>query len=178
LSFSCSGDSFARYRSSHFVVLPFQIVEEAEQSKAQKEPILVEIGPRFAMNPVRIFESVPSILSIVPFSVISSLSFPIFRGSFGGVTLWENPSFVSPNALRAVLKKKLGSQYAIREKAKRQRLEYNEANTLPKDLFEDVFSNEAPSSSSSSSSSSSTSPAPSSNCNTAPKQSKEKVYVH
>jgi hypothetical protein len=44
------------------------------QSKEQTDPILVEVGPRFVMNPVRIFES-----------------------SFGGPPLWANSDYVSPN---------------------------------------------------------------------------------
>lgn len=36
-----------------------------------------QVGPRFCLNPVRIFD-----------------------GSFGGRTLYENPNYVSPNAVR------------------------------------------------------------------------------
>lgn len=38
---------------------------------------LTEIGPRFTMNLIK-----------------------IFGGSFGGVTLYENPNYVTPNAVR------------------------------------------------------------------------------
>ena len=44
--------------------------------KSQKEISLVEIGPRFVMNVIRIFD-----------------------GSFGGSTLYENPHYVSPNSV-------------------------------------------------------------------------------
>ena len=38
------------------------------------DPILVEVGPRFVLDPVRIFE-----------------------GTFGGRTLWKNKQYVSPS---------------------------------------------------------------------------------
>ena len=46
---------------------------------------LVEIGPRVVLIPIR-----------------------IFSGSFGGPTLYQNPSFVSPNDERALTKKAKG----------------------------------------------------------------------
>nr|CAG4644903.1 EOG090X08JU [Leptodora kindtii] len=50
----------------------FQIIEEDGQ--------MAEIGPRFVLNPIK-----------------------IFNGSFGGETLWENPNYVTPNALTYLL---------------------------------------------------------------------------
>eukprot|EP01006_Ploeotia_vitrea_P056631 TRINITY_DN68115_c5_g1_i3.p1 TRINITY_DN68115_c5_g1~~TRINITY_DN68115_c5_g1_i3.p1 ORF type:complete len:226 (-),score=127.15 TRINITY_DN68115_c5_g1_i3:78-755(-) len=44
---------------------------------------LVEVGPRFVLNPVR-----------------------IFSGSFGGATLYDNAQYVSPNQVRALLHKR------------------------------------------------------------------------
>lgn len=49
---------------------------------------LVEIGPRFVLNPIR-----------------------IFRGSFGGQTLYQNPDYISPNASRAMARKAKGMAY-------------------------------------------------------------------
>merc|ERR1711871_535336 len=49
------------------------------------EPILTEIGPRFVLNLVR-----------------------IFSGPFGGPTLYQNPNYVSPNTMRAELKRQSG----------------------------------------------------------------------
>lgn len=40
----------------------------------------VQVGPRFCLNPIK-----------------------IFGGSFGGPTLYENPFYVSPNQVRKVL---------------------------------------------------------------------------
>ena len=49
----------------------FQIVEE--------DGALAEIGPRFVLNPIKVFES-----------------------SFSGQTLWDNPKYVTPTAKRCV----------------------------------------------------------------------------
>lgn len=52
---------------------------------------LSEVGPRFVMNPVKIFD-----------------------GSFGGETLWENPEYVSPSKHRQMLKKAAKDRYVNR----------------------------------------------------------------
>ncbi|XP_026751138.2 ribosome biogenesis protein BRX1 homolog [Galleria mellonella] len=56
---------------------------------------LAEIGPRFVLNPVK-----------------------IFSGSFGGTTLWENPKYVSPAKLRQAYSKKAASKYESRVEKK------------------------------------------------------------
>merc|ERR1712137_154240 len=61
----------------------FQILEEDGQ--------LAEIGPRFVLNPIKIFD-----------------------GSFGGETLWENPDYVTPNTYRRMLSLKSGMKYRQR----------------------------------------------------------------
>ena len=38
----------------------------------------------------------------------------VFAGSFGGATLFENPSFVSPNEVRAAVKRAKGRKYAVK----------------------------------------------------------------
>ncbi|KAI8993167.1 Brix domain-containing protein [Pilobolus umbonatus] len=53
---------------------------------------LVEIGPRFCLTPIRIFE-----------------------GSFGGPTVYENPEFVHPNFVRSTLKKDKLQKYSKRQ---------------------------------------------------------------
>ncbi|PIK39709.1 putative ribosome biogenesis protein BRX1-like isoform X2 [Apostichopus japonicus] len=58
----------------------YQIIEE--------DGSLTEIGPRFVLNPIK-----------------------IFRGSFGGPMLYENPKYVSPNQYRAQLKKNAGLRF-------------------------------------------------------------------
>lgn len=77
---------------------------------------LAEIGPRYVMNPVK-----------------------IFAGSFGGETLWENPNYVSPSKYRQMLKKKAKDRYVNRVEQK-----VNYALTKPKHSYalddtEEVF---------------------------------------
>ncbi|XP_030375129.1 ribosome biogenesis protein BRX1 homolog [Scaptodrosophila lebanonensis] len=52
---------------------------------------LSEVGPRFVMNPVKIFD-----------------------GSFTGTTIWENPDYVSPSKQRQMLKKAGNDKYVSR----------------------------------------------------------------
>lgn len=98
----------------------YQIVftpDEVESGKQGKhEPVLVEIGPRFVLNPIR-----------------------IFNGSMSGTTLWENPKYVSPNQERAQAKRKHSSKYAARVASKKARAEYEEAEREPEDELADVF---------------------------------------
>lgn len=56
---------------------------------------LAEIGPRFVLNPVK-----------------------IFSGSFGGDTLWENPHYVSPAKYRILLRKNASEKYKNRTEQK------------------------------------------------------------
>ncbi|EGI62813.1 Brix domain-containing protein 2-like protein [Acromyrmex echinatior] len=56
---------------------------------------LTEIGPRFVLNPVK-----------------------IFSGSFGNNTLWENPNYISPAKLRQSLAKKAANKYINRVEQK------------------------------------------------------------
>ncbi|XP_075164534.1 ribosome biogenesis protein BRX1 homolog [Haematobia irritans] len=71
---------------------------------------LAEIGPRFVMNPVKIFE-----------------------GSFTGSTLWENPDYVSPAKQRQILKKAAKDRYVNRIE---QKVHYEA--TLPTKAYEGV----------------------------------------
>ncbi|BFY99579.1 hypothetical protein BsWGS_02619 [Bradybaena similaris] len=56
---------------------------------------LAEIGPRFVLNPIR-----------------------IFAGSFGGATLYQNPHYVSPNEFRRTLRRSQASKYNSRVEAR------------------------------------------------------------
>ncbi|XP_028049249.1 ribosome biogenesis protein BRX1 homolog [Monomorium pharaonis] len=56
---------------------------------------LAEIGPRFVLNPVK-----------------------IFSGSFGNDTLWDNPHYISPAKFRQTLKKKASNKYMNRMEQK------------------------------------------------------------
>lgn len=76
---------------------------------ANADPVLVEIGPRFVLAPIRIFES-----------------------SFGGAVLWDSPSFISPNALRSELKRKQAEKLASRHQQVRESSKRHAAANLPK----------------------------------------------
>lgn len=63
---------------------------------------LVEIGPRFCLNPIKIFD-----------------------GGFGGKTIWENPKYVSPAKFRQQLKRLAGQKYEVKATAKEIRKQEN-----------------------------------------------------
>jgi len=97
----------------------YQVVYDPESTggkKIAREPVLVEIGPRFVMNPIR-----------------------IFGGSFGGITLWENALYVSPNRNRAALKKRKSGKFVQRVQNKKARDAHVEASQPPPDELDDVF---------------------------------------
>uniref|UniRef100_A0A2K5CIX5 Ribosome biogenesis protein BRX1 homolog n=1 Tax=Aotus nancymaae TaxID=37293 RepID=A0A2K5CIX5_AOTNA len=88
----------------------FQIIEE--------DAALVEIGPRFVLNLIK-----------------------IFQGSFGGPTLYENPHYQSPNMHRRVIRSITAAKYKEKQQVKDvQKLRKKELKTLlPHDPTADVF---------------------------------------
>ncbi|KAK7896544.1 hypothetical protein WMY93_021869 [Mugilogobius chulae] len=88
----------------------YQIIEE--------DASLVEIGPRFVLNLIK-----------------------IFQGSFGGPTLFENENFQSPNLhrrqLRLAAAAKIREKQMVKELQKMKRIDAKEDVT--KDVTEDVF---------------------------------------
>ncbi|XP_059830029.1 ribosome biogenesis protein BRX1 homolog isoform X1 [Hypanus sabinus] len=93
----------------------YQIIEE--------DGSLVEIGPRFVLNLIK-----------------------IFRGSFGGQTLYENPKYCSPNVHRRMLRAEAAGRFAERQNMKElQRFRRQEQLvTLPEDPTHAVFDTPAP----------------------------------
>jgi ribosome biogenesis protein BRX1 len=87
-----------------------------KKSGQEESTSLVEIGPRFVLNPIR-----------------------IFRGSFGGQTLFQNPDFVSPNEIRAEEKKRQGRSYTDRKDSQKKRKIRQEELVLPEDPLDSVF---------------------------------------
>lgn len=87
-----------------------------KQSGQEENTSLVEIGPRFVLNPIR-----------------------IFRGSFGGQTLFQNPDFVSPNEIRAMQYKRKGQTYEQRKESQKKRKARQEELVLPEDPLDGVF---------------------------------------
>ncbi|MEE6458009.1 hypothetical protein FKM82_000143 [Ascaphus truei] len=88
----------------------YQIMEE--------DAALVEIGPRFVLNLIK-----------------------VFQGSFGGPTLYENPHYQSPNMHRRIIR--LATAAKVREKQQvkdLQKVKKNEEKAvLPDDPTEEVF---------------------------------------
>ncbi|GMI37310.1 hypothetical protein TrRE_jg9986 [Triparma retinervis] len=105
----------------------YQIVEEeaqnAKEARDKKlelglDTSLVEIGPRFVLNPMR-----------------------IFAGSFSGQTLYTNPDFVSPNAIRSMEQKGKGVQYESRKQQQKDRKQRKTTieKSKRKDPLADIF---------------------------------------
>ncbi|XP_023684510.1 ribosome biogenesis protein BRX1 homolog [Paramormyrops kingsleyae] len=92
----------------------YQIIEE--------DASLVEIGPRFVLNPIK-----------------------LFQGSFGGPTLYENPHFQSPNMHRRLIRLatagKLREKQMVKELQKVRRLE--EKQPVTRDVTDEVFATPA-----------------------------------
>lgn len=95
----------------------YQVLLPLDGKKSIQEGLsTVEVGPRCCFNPIVVLE-----------------------GGFGGRVLYENPTYVSPNALRAALKSKHGSKYATKVKGKDKRKAHKAANVVPKNPLADVF---------------------------------------
>ncbi|CAD6577111.1 MAG: Ribosome bioproteinsis protein brx1 [Tremellales sp. Tagirdzhanova-0007] len=79
----------------------YQIIEKDPlQPSGPPQTSLVEIGPRFVLTPIRIFE-----------------------GSFGGPTVFENAEFVSPAAVRSSMRREAGDKYRSRKEGEGERKE-------------------------------------------------------
>ncbi|EED92658.1 predicted protein, partial [Thalassiosira pseudonana CCMP1335] len=115
------------YADGKIWVRNYQIMEQtastAKEAHAQKKltghshsTSLIEIGPRFVLNPIR-----------------------IFRGSFGGQTLYVNDDFVNPNITRSMEKKEKGEKYVRRKGAERKRKLREEEIVVPVDPLANVF---------------------------------------
>jgi len=81
-----------------------------------EKPVLVEIGPRFVLNPIK-----------------------IFGGSFGGATLWENPSYVSPNTVRAAALSARANKYDNRTKQIAATQQHRAESVIPSNPIDTVF---------------------------------------
>ena len=90
----------------------YQIIEKADEKKTVRDEkaTLVEIGPRFVLVPIR-----------------------IFNGSLGGATLYENQAYISPNETRSVNRGLKGGRFKDRAKAKVERAARSLENLIPAD---------------------------------------------
>lgn len=102
----------------------FQISDETKDEREITKIIkagedsfdLNEIGPRFVLTVVKIFD-----------------------GGFGGRPLYENPEYVSPNEVRSLRKKELGLKYANRKSAEKAHAERSDElqSSIPVDRLAD-----------------------------------------
>eukprot|EP01063_Lacrimia_lanifica_P024918 TRINITY_DN32713_c0_g1_i1.p1 TRINITY_DN32713_c0_g1~~TRINITY_DN32713_c0_g1_i1.p1 ORF type:complete len:304 (+),score=140.23 TRINITY_DN32713_c0_g1_i1:59-913(+) len=88
----------------------YQIVEEKDKQTKQVDRSLLEIGPRFTMQPIR-----------------------ILNGTFDGQTVWKNEDFVSPNAMRSQAKAK-AARYVEKKRAIRKRTAFVEGDGAAPEL--------------------------------------------
>ena len=97
----------------HYQVVP------ADKAVRGDEGSLVEIGPRFAMVPIRVLD-----------------------GCFSGNSLFMNDAYVSPNVQRAELKRaraRVTVGHVIQKEKRRRRIQSEGRDALPEDDLEDVF---------------------------------------
>lgn len=102
----------------------YQIVANAQDQKTVKkvlaageDPVtLVEIGPRFVLDIIR-----------------------VFQGSFGGPTIYQNAHYVSPNKVRHEISAVKGTKYKSRVEAEEVRAKRHKANELEPDEVAGVF---------------------------------------
>ncbi|KAF7793272.1 hypothetical protein EIP86_004383 [Pleurotus ostreatoroseus] len=86
----------------------YQIIEKDPlQPNGPPQMSLVEIGPRFVLTPIRIFE-----------------------GAFSGATVYSNPEFVSPAAVRSLLRREKGDKYGNRKQAELEQAQRKENRKL------------------------------------------------
>lgn len=86
----------------------FQILSE--------DGALAEVGPRFVLNPVK-----------------------IFSGSFGGVPLWENPHYVSPAKYRRQLRLSAKNKYQNKIQQKLNLKAKDVSETYKLNPLDDIF---------------------------------------
>jgi len=91
----------------------YQIVEPDDKSK---EFTLVEIGPQFVMNLMK-----------------------IFANSFGGATLYENPEYLSPNKVRRMEKLQVATKYVKRITQNKDKKSRQVKNVAPRDELDEIF---------------------------------------
>lgn len=87
----------------------YQILDKSDREDG-KSTHLVEIGPRMVLMPIR-----------------------IFSGSLGGATLYQNPTFVSPNEERSQFKKRKGDRFTERVQRTANKKQMDAAMKLPPD---------------------------------------------
>lgn len=95
----------------HYQISP-QTEDDREKPNRQ---LLTEIGPRFVMEPIKIFD-----------------------GSFGGETLYKNEEYMTPPQMRQQIAAKYGSKYQGRKMQKAERQEHKENLEYSDDDLDDL----------------------------------------
>ncbi|EIW84909.1 ribosome biogenesis protein BRX1 [Coniophora puteana RWD-64-598 SS2] len=91
----------------------FQIMEKDPlQPNGPPQTSLVEIGPRFVLTPIRIFE-----------------------GAFHGATVYSNPEFITPTAVRRLERQEKGMKYGARKDAEEESSKRKEARKRDEDVL-------------------------------------------
>lgn len=117
--------SFALDRLGKIHYRHYQIVNAQDGAdggrRSQAGQMLVEVGPRCSLTVMRIFD-----------------------GPFGGPTLYANSGFVSPNHVRAEVRRRTGERYAkkITARAAMRKRHAGADRRLPRDELADVFREE------------------------------------
>mmetsp|Transcript_39474 Transcript_39474/g.101286 ORF Transcript_39474/g.101286 Transcript_39474/m.101286 type:complete len:307 (-) Transcript_39474:2628-3548(-) len=91
-------------------------ISDITASGKKGETVLTEIGPRFVLDPIVVLE-----------------------GSFSGKKLFENAHYVSPNVVRASIRKRKAGNYTGRLDQKDKRTKYLSEHPIPQAELEDVF---------------------------------------
>lgn len=107
------------YLDERIYVRHYQIVDSALNDKLTDKAVestVVEIGPRFVLTPIK-----------------------VFSGSLSGSVLWENQSYVSPNAVRAAARKNEISKTINKTIQKTKREKHMKRNPIKHDPITKVF---------------------------------------
>ncbi len=99
--------------------------------------------PQLHRSPHIAFRYHPSANNIFSYTHSGTFLSPqIFGGSFGGPTLYDNPDYTSPNAVRAAIKRQAAGKYGSKVAARDRREAHKGDNPLPRDPMEGLFRGE------------------------------------
>ncbi len=97
----------------------YQIVDAALDDKSQNKDVestVVEIGPRLVLTPIK-----------------------CFSGSFNGAVLWENQAYISPNQVRAAMRKREFQKTIGKMSQKSKRAKHVAKNKITHDPLTKIF---------------------------------------
>lgn len=123
----------------------FQLSEEKIEGQKKPERVLVEIGPRFVLSPVKIlsggFQGVPIYENehYVSPNAVSILPSMLLRIYTTDVLLWRQ-LLIYLNQLRTIIRQKALRRFEKKQQANEMRKMKDEENqVMPVDEYEDVF---------------------------------------